>query len=305
MRRTIHVLAVLMLASGLISCQGEGPHATGLADPEYVAEIDAWSADREARLRSDTGWLTLVGLHWLSEGDQSFGSDPGNDIVFPEGTPPQAGVFRLADGEVSLKVEEGVDVRSGGEPVQELVLATDATAQATELEMGSLLFYTIARGDRLGIRVKDRESPKLASFEGIERFPVDEAWRLTARFERFDEPKVIRVPNVVGTVFDEQCEGAVVFDVEGVSYRIEAISEVSGELFLIFGDATNGDETYGGGRFLYTDAPAEDGTVVVDFNKTYIPPCAFTPFATCPLPPAQNNLPIPIEAGEKTYGAHG
>ncbi len=304
MTRTIRLGLIVLLSISPVACRKDVPAASTPTNPEYVADIDDWHEGRVDKLRSETGWLSVVGLHWLSEGEQSFGSDPESDIVFPEKTAPKIGTFRLAEGQVTIVVEPGVEVKAAGEPVGELQLATDETGEPTELELGSLLFYPIRRADRVGIRVKDRESASIADFEGIERYPVDAAWRRVAIFERYDEVKTIKVPNVLGVVNDEPCEGAVVFEVDGESYRIDAITGGDGELFLIFGDTTNGKETYGAGRFLYTDQPAADGKVVVDFNRAYNPPCAFTPFATCPLPPHQNELPMAVRAGEKSYGKH-
>ena len=152
------------------------------------------------------------------------------------------------------------------------------------------------------MRVKDKESPTLRAFHGIENFPADPKWRVEARFEPYDPPRPVRVPNILGTVDTESCPGALVFEIDGKSYRLDPVVE-RGEtdLFVIFGDRTNGHGTYGAGRFLYAAAPV-GGRTVLDFNKAYNPPCVFTPYATCPLPPAENKLPIPIEAGEKAYG---
>ncbi len=172
------------------------------------------------------------------------------------------------------------------------------------LAHGSLSFYLIKRGARLGVRVKDREASTLKEFKGVPTFAVNPLWRLVARFEPYDPPRKIDVPNILGSTEADESPGAVVFDVKGEKFRLEAVKEDdSGELFLIFGDKTNGTETYGGGRFLYT-LPPKDGTVVVDFNQAINPPCVFTPYATCPLPPAPNRLPIRIPAGEKAYGKH-
>jgi uncharacterized protein (DUF1684 family) len=194
-----------------------------------------------------------------------------------------------------------------GAPVGELDLATDAAGDPTLLELGPLLFHAIDRGGRIGIRLKDRESPLIAEFTGIERFAPDESWRVVARFERYDPPRTIQVPNIIGPDLPETCPGRLLFEHGGESYTLEPTGEPGDDLFVVFGDATNGKTTYGGGRFLYAEWPGGDGTTVLDFNRAYNPPCVFTPWATCPLPTKDNKLEIAIEAGEKSYesaGAH-
>ncbi len=183
-----------------------------------------------------------------------------------------------------------------------VTLASDADEDTTMLRRGSLLFYLIRRGDRLGVRVKDSQSEARRNFRGLDYFPIDPGWRIEARFEPYDPPKSISVPNVLGQDNAEKSPGAVVFEHGGKTYRLDPVLE-RGETdyFVIFGDRTNGNETYGAGRFLYVKPPV-DGRTVIDFNKAYNPPCVFTEYATCPLPPPQNKLPIRIEAGEKEYG---
>lgn len=270
----------------------------------HRAEIEAWRARRLAGLKRPDGWLSLVGLFWLEEGDNRFGSDPkGNRIVFPEGTAPKTlGSLVLSRGTVTLHADSGANLKSDGKPVSTTTLKTDADGEPTVLEHGRIRFYVIQRGARLGVRVKDTGSAALAAFHGIESYPIDYRWRFDARFDAYDPPRALPVPNILGTVDNEKSPGAVVFNVGGKEYRLDAVQEAgSDQLFLIFGDQTNGRETYGGGRFLYAAMPDKDGRVVVDFNKAYNPPCVFTPYATCPLPPPRNRLPIRIEAGEKTF----
>jgi len=272
----------------------------------HRAEIEAWRARRMASLRKEDGWLTLVGLFWLEQGENRFGSDKKNRIVFPEGSAPKAmGSFDLAGETVTLHARPDGNLTAGGKPVTTMVLKTDADEEPTLLTNGRLRFYVIKRGKKLGVRVKDSKSQALADFHGIDSYPVDLKWRFEARFDAYDPPKPVAVPNILGSVEQEKSPGAVVFEVAGKEYRIEAVKEAgSDDLFLIFGDQTNGFETYGGGRFLYTAPPDKDGKVVVDFNKAYNPPCVFTPYATCPLPPAANRLSLRVEAGEKRFGEH-
>jgi hypothetical protein len=286
--------------------QEEPPAAPSISPEEHAAEIEAFRAEREANLRKPNGWLSLVGLHWLEEGANPFGSGAKNKIVFPEKAPEEAGVFLLEGETVSVSAadDSGLQVDGAALPAGELVVVRNDNAEEgpTPLTLGSLSFYAIRRGDRFGIRVKDSESAVLRNFHGLDAFPTDFAWRIEGRFEPYDPPKVIPVPNVLGTVSEEPSPGALVFEVAGTEYRLDPTGVLSEPLFVIFGDATNGKETYGAGRFLYVDPPDEQGRVVLDFNRAYNPPCIFTPYATCPLPPKGNKLPIRVEAGEKTYG---
>jgi uncharacterized protein (DUF1684 family) len=198
----------------------------------------------------------------------------------------------------------GAGVSVDGKPVTSQALRSDADGDQTLLTLGSLSFYVIQRGDRVGVRVKDSQSEARKDFHGIESFPIDPKWRVEARLEPYDPPKSIPVPNVLGSVEPGECPGALVFQINGKTYRLDPILE-KGErdLFVIFADRTNGTQTYGAGRFLYASPPI-DGRTTLDFNKAYNPPCVFTLYATCPLPPPQNRLPIRVEAGEKAYGKH-
>jgi uncharacterized protein (DUF1684 family) len=293
-----------LLAGGLaiVAC---GP-AAARPPAEHRAEIEKWRARRLESLRKEDGWLSLVGLFWLEHGENRVGSDPSNRVVLPDGKAPRLLCWiDLAGERASVRVAPGGRVTHEGKPIHRLALSSDADGGPTVLRHGTLRFFLIRRGPRLGVRVKDSESEARRNFRGIESFPVDPAWRVAARFEPYDPPRPIAVPNVLGSPTSEISPGAVVFRAMGRTHRLDAVTETgSEELFLIFGDRTNGEETYGGGRFLYAPRPDASGRVVVDFNKAYNPPCVFTPYATCPLPPPQNKLPIRIEAGEKTYGEH-
>jgi len=270
----------------------------------YRADVEAWRAQRLARVRAEDGWLSVVGLFWLEEGDNSIGSAPGSRVLLPApAAPERLGSIQLAGGRATLRAVPGADLTANGEPVSgPLPLASDADEETTMLRRGSLLFYLIRRGDRLGVRVKDSQSEARRTFRGLDSFPIDPAWRIEARFEPYDPPKSISVPNVLGQDSDEKSPGAIVFEHAGRTYRLDPVLE-RGETdyFVIFGDRTNGTETYGAGRFLYVKPPV-GGKTVIDFNKAYNPPCVFTEYATCPLPPPQNKLPIRIEAGEREYG---
>lgn len=299
----------LLLAGGLLACsEPADENASPAESADAAASVREWRERRDASLRKPDGWLTLVGLHWLEEGDNAFGSAAENDVVIDGGRLGEyCGILARRGREVTLLPGAGVGLFIDGEPVSGATeLAADtADGGPTIVESGSVSFYVVERGDLIGVRVKDSASPVLASFEGMDYFPFDPAWRRVGRYELFDEPRVLETPNVLGTVTEEEILGQVTFEAGGERYRLLPSGKPEDGFFLVFGDATNGVETYGGGRFVYAEPVAEDGSVVVDFNKAYSPPCVFTPYATCPLPPAENKLSLRIEAGEKTFaGAH-
>jgi hypothetical protein len=314
MTRTIPAVALLLAACTLAGASARPASAAEPAKaPTWEEEVAAWKQARFERLRRPDGWLTLVGLGWLKAGDNSIGSDPKSAVALPAGkAPARLGTLRLVESggksTVTFVAEQGVAVTHRGAPVSTLELVSDADAKADEeptvLEHGSLSFFAIRRGDRLGIRVKDSEAATLKAFHGLDYYPLDRKWRIAARFEAAAQPKPIPIPNALG--FDEPIlsPGHVVFTLDGVEHRLLALDDTGdGRLFLVFGDKTNGKETYGGGRFLYTDPP-QGGRVELDFNRSYNPPCVFTPYATCPLPPRENRLPFRIEAGEKSFAGH-
>ena len=270
-----------------------------------MAEIEAWRTQREARLVADGGWLTVAGLFWLKEGENRFGSANDNDIVLPASAPEHAGVFDFHGGSVRARIEAGVTATVGAKPVTVVDMHPDTSGSPETLTMGPLSMHVIERGDRYGIRLKDNESPARKAFKGLQWFPVSDAYRVTARFVPYSPPRSIPIPNVLGQVNEMPSPGYVVLTLGGEELRLDPVLEEpdAEELFVIFRDGTTGKETYGAGRFLYTEKP-RDGRVVLDFNKAYSPPCAFTPYATCPLPPKQNRLSVRIEAGEKSDGAH-
>lgn len=279
-----------------------------LDDAAWRAEIAAWKADRDQKLRRSDGWLTLVGLAWLKEGTNSIGSDPASAVRLPAGRAPlQLGRIELAGTAARFVAAPGERVTVGGQPVENALLLDDhAEGGPTIVERPPLLFHLIRRDGRLAVRIKDRESANLSRFHGLEYFPLDPAWRLVGRFEALEPPGELEVPNALGFVEKYPAPGHVVFSLGGVEHRLVALDDTGdGRLFVVFGDRTNGKETYGGGRFLYVDPP-QDGRVVVDFNRAYSPPCVFTPYATCPLPPKGNKLPLRVAAGELVWsGAPG
>lgn len=311
----LSIFSLLLVAAAGLGCRGEGaaPESTpsvlspaaAVADspaPDWQEAVAAWKQARHERLERPDGWLTLVGLSWLKLGDHRVGSDAASAVLLPAGKAPETvGVLTVEAGKVTFQAAPGVVVTSAGKPIATQVLVTDHDGDPTILEHGPLSFFVIERAGRLAVRVRDREAETLKEFAGLDYYPLDPKWRLDARFEPAAEIREIPIPNAVG--YDEPIKspGHVVFAVDGKEFRLLALDDTGdGRLFLVFGDPTNGAETYGGGRFLYTDPPRA-GKVVVDFNRAYNPPCVFTPFATCPLPPKGNKLPFPIRAGEKKY----
>jgi uncharacterized protein (DUF1684 family) len=305
MIKKLHPTAFLLLVALLatVTLQAADTKASPSPSPEdYRKEIETFRKERNDGLKREDGWLTLVGLFWLKPGENKLGSDPGNAVILPEGKAPAlAGVMTRDGDKVRLTVQPGVALTAEGKEIPPgMEIQADATGKPRVLELGSLNFFVIKRGDRVGVRIKDKQSPLRASFQGLDNYPIRPEWRIVARFEPYKDKK-IPIANIVGLVEDNPSPGAVVFDWQGKTYRIDALEgSPEGGLFLLFGDKTNGKETYGAGRFLDTDPP-KDGKVVVDFNTAYNPPCAFTAFATCPLPPAQNKLAVAVEAGEKNF----
>ncbi len=264
----------------------------------YQKEIARWQEKRIERLKSKNGWLNLAGLFWLVEGVNAIGSDSSNSFVFPAKAPSHIGEYILENKQIRFIPKPGVEVLLDGETFEQTEIQTDKTRKPTLLETGSFAWFIIERGDQFGIRLRDYEHPAIADFHEIESFPADQAWKIEARFEEFEEPRELLIPTVIGTVEKNMCPGTLLFKVNGVQQEFYPV-EASKRLFVIFADETSGLETYGGGRFLYLQKPDKQGLVAIDFNKAFNPPCAFTNFATCPLPPRENFLTVRIEAGEK------
>ncbi|HXU36412.1 MAG TPA: DUF1684 domain-containing protein [Blastocatellia bacterium] len=301
------IIIILALFSSLISLGRPVPLPALAIDPSYLKEIEKWRNERLEEINGETGWNTLLGLFWLHEGKNRFGSDPSNDIVLPRIRAPKlAGSLHLDNGTVRLTTRLEVGITSEGSRVSDLVLRPDADGLPTPLKLGSLTMFVIKRGDRFGLRIKDKLHPARTNFKGLSYFPIDINWRVQGKLEAYAPPKIIPIVNVLAMVDNMTSPGALVFEVRGKEYRLDAVLEKSSkQLFVIFADQTSGKETYGAGRYLYLDPPDADGKVTIDFNKAYNPPCAFTKFATCPLPPRQNRLAIRIDAGEKRYAGSG
>lgn len=301
MKKIVFSLLTLSITFSFYSCNNKTIEQKGT--PEYIAEVEQWHQKRIARLKEETGWLNLVGLFWLKEGENRFGSANDNDIIFPSG-PEHIGLLFLKDSVVTIKVNPGQNVLGNGSSVSEMILKNDHSDSTTFLQAGSLKWNIIKRTKGFGIRLRDLSSRLVKEFKGIERFPVKEKWRIEAKFEIYDPPKKILIPDIVGTIDEENSPGAAVFEADGETFRMDALDAGGNRIWFIFADETSGEETYGAGRFLYTDKPDSNGIVILDFNKAYNPPCVFTKFATCPLPPKDNYLKLRITAGEKMWGEH-
>ncbi len=292
----------LALSLALHAAPGNMPTTAAPTAEALNASTREWHEQRIERLQAEDGWLTLVGLYWLEEGEQSAGSAPGNDLDFPEGTPAKLGTFTRQGKTARFQPAPGVAVTRNGQPFTGGALQSDEQGAPDVLKLGSVSFQLILRGDKLGVRVRDSHSPARKQLHGIPTYPVSSKWRIEARFEPAETPRTIQVPNVLGTVEAMKAPGTLVFTVDGKEHRLTPVEDGSDQLFIIFADETNRDATYGAGRFLSADMP-KDGRVVLDFNRAYNPPCAFTKFATCPLPPRGNRLPLRVEAGEKRHAA--
>ena len=274
------------------------------APMDHAAEIGAWHKGRIERLKSENGWLTLVGLDWLAEGENPIGSAEDSVVGFPkEMSPARAGVLILEGKQVRLKAVAGSPLTVNGQPARDQVLKSDAEGAPDLLKLGSRTFYVIRRGEKVGVRVKDPQSPVRTGFKGIETYPANAAYRVEGTWTAYPQPKEVMIPTVLGVAEPMKAWGTVTFTLKGKTFTLQPVDEGDGKLFFVFKDATSGHGTYPAGRFVYAEPP-KDGKVILDFNRSYNPPCAFTTFATCPLPPKSNVMDIAIEAGEKDYGHH-
>jgi uncharacterized protein (DUF1684 family) len=302
--RSPFLLAVPLLGA-LAGCE-LAPEPEPIAPEEHLAEVEAWRARRYETLRQPAGWLSLVGLFWISDSTATFGSASGNTYTYASpdpGFPARAGTFRVHGDSVTFIADNEARVTRGGEPVDTILLAPDTSSPV--LQAGSVRWTVIRRSGRAAVRAWDEQSPVRTVFAGIDAFPVDLRWRFPARFIVNDPPDTLEIPNILGGVNRTPSPASVRFEIEDEEYEL-ALWKDSDDLanfFTAFGDRTNGSLSYGGGRYLWINAPDEGGWTIVDFNRAYNPPCVFTDFATCPLPPRMNRIPIGIEAGEKTWGA--
>lgn len=266
--------------------------------------LEAARTERVQRLTAADGWLTLIGLHWLSPGANTVGAAADNALRLAAGPAHLGRVTLGSDGRVTVQLADEVVATIDGQAVRTGELRY-GTAKPTLVVAGTVSFFVIQRGDKIGLRVKDSAAVRRREFAGLDYFPTDPSWRIEAQWVAFPEPRQVPITNMLGQTAPAPVPGKAVFTREGRTYELLPIDEGPGEpLFFVLSDATSGEETYEAARFLYAERP-RDGRIVLDFNRAENPPCAFTPFATCPLPPPENRLPVRVAAGEKNYrGAH-
>ncbi len=290
LRNIILLSAVLLLLSSV-------NRGKDMSQSDYTRHIAEWDSVRLHNLKSPTGWANLAGLFWLREGANTIGSARRNNIVFPRG-PERIGTMTLEGGRVSFSPAAGIGIRADGSHIPGNIVIFGEGRDAELMTVDSLGFFIIQRGERVGIRLRDYIHPRLDSLQVIERFDADQDWIIRAEFIEAEKDMTINVPDVLGEISRESVPGILEFEMEGETVRLYPTGSRE-RLFVIFADDTNGAETYGGGRFLSAEGPDEEGFVYLDFNKAYNPPCAFSPYATCPLPPGENYLTFGIYAGEK------
>lgn len=303
MRTFILLLTALLLAA----CQ-QGPSPEQLAREKaekmkHHTEIMQWRTERIERLTKPDGWLSLVGMHWLPDsGVTRVGSGEANGTRLAVG-PDKLGLITVEEGnQVWLQPENGVALTIDGKPStarSKLVTDAQGTATVVGFNEGKASFIVINRGGKLALRVRDAEAATRVKFTGIDYFPVDKVYRYTATFTPHDAGRTIDIVNILGIVEPMMNPGTVTFTAGEKTFTLEAIDEGDHRLFLVFADRTSGKESYAAARFLYAEYPGDDGKTVVDFNKAYNPPCAFTPFSTCPMPPPENRMDMAVTAGEK------
>lgn len=309
--KTSLLAACLCFSAVFWGCQAPAPvESTEPAqqdtdEPElpFPESVEKWRADREEGLLADTGWLTVDGLFWLQEGENRFGGAEDNDIVLPESeTPDHAGVFTYADGKVSVRLAEGIEASFHDES-----LTTDETAleigEDHAITLGVLKFWVHFSGDRKCIRLRNPNSELRKNFKGLDWYPIDESYRVSARLVPYEEARTVKVPNVFGDLETYTSPGELSFTLNDEEHSLQAFETRRG-FFLVISDATSGKTTYPSARFLGAATAGDDGVVELDFNKAYNPPCALNPHTTCPLPPPENRMTVALEAGEKYSGHH-
>jgi len=297
MRSYYSLILLISVSLFLSACNSSTPLITDEA--AYMEDIKEWQEQRLERLKSKNGWLSLAGLFWLEEGENSFGSDPENDIVFPEKADAFCGTLVLNSGSVTLSVAEGVEIQHGDSLLTEMKLADDHSENTSHLQQGDLAWYIVKRGERYGIRLRDHKHPRIDELDHIPSYPIQTDYLVEATLEPFDSPKTMTVATPLeGFTESYKCPGILKFRIKGKELNLHPFASGNG-YFLVIADETSGLDTYGGGRFMYA-TPNSTGRIILDFNKAYNPPCAFSPFATCPMPPRENFMPAAIEAGEKS-----
>lgn len=292
-RRFLRCVCLAFLASAF---------AASADNTAYRQSVEKWRNDYQGALTSDSGWLTVSGLFWLHEGDNRFGSDPSNSIVLPPSAPAHAGNFEFHAGKTIAHINPGVIVLLNGKPAQTAELRADA--REDRLVLGDLTLFVHASGERLAIRLKDKNSKLRRDFTGLNWFPIDESYRVDAQYTPYSQPKQLDSQNVLGDSIKMNVVGYLCFSLHGQNLRLDVELTKGGGFFIVFRDLTSGKQTYPASRFIDTDAPKDTSAgkiAELDFNKAYNPPCAYNPYTTCPLPLPGNRLQLAIPAGEKLY----
>ncbi|MCW1977894.1 hypothetical protein FHY33_002076 [Xanthomonas arboricola] len=297
----------MLVAVGVLGCGREAPPAPApvALDKTFLADNAAWREARLTELRSPDGWTSLVGLHWLSLKAHYIGRSADSGIRLAVG-PPKMGMVSSERDAVWFVPERGAALTVGGKPLTgKIRFQSDVDPQPTLIgfDDGKGVLSLIHRGDRYALRVKHADAPSRTGFAGLEYWPIDPSWRIQARYVPNNVGKTIPIVDIVGISSEQPNAGAIEFERDGKTYRLEAIGEPGRPMFVVFADRTSGHGSYSAGRFLDLEAPDASGHVVVDFNRAINPPCAFTPFATCPLPPPENRIDLAVSAGEKAYKA--
>ena len=305
-RRLTSLLFLLLMVSVLSNAADNASSAAA-----WKTELLAWRTQQAKDLQAPNGWLTLIGLEWLKPGDNSFGSAKGNALVVSAPSAPHLGVVRLSGDTLQLLPPTGGYPKgllvNGAAPANPQSLAADSSGHPSKITMASVTITVIQRGDRYALRIKDSKAPARLQFHGLKWYPPNETYRVQAKWVPYNPPHHVPIPTILGTEVISDIPGTAEFALDGKTYHLEPILESPDdkELFFILRDTTSTSETYGAGRFLYTELPdhglTQPGELWLDFNRAENPPCAYTPFATCPLPPPQNRLPVPIPAGQQRY----
>lgn len=271
----------------------------GTEEAAYASEIARWRQKMDDGLRSDDGWLTLIGLSWLHEGVNTIGTNSNSDILLPsDSVPAFLGTIEFKDGQAVFHAAADVAITVDGLQTRTALLRDDSAKDGPSLvRCGSVTFFVIKRDGLYGIRARDTNNPAREAFTGRKWFPIDTQYRLAGKFIPRESPRILQIVTSTGHLNAMTNPGRVEFVLHGQTLNLEAFASNENEIWFVFKDATSGRSTYGAGRFLYAPL-GTDGTVILDFNKSYHPPCSFTPYATCPRPPKENILPVEVAAGE-------
>jgi len=296
------LLITLALSNGFIisSLMADEQVIVAVQTENHQQAIEAWRASRNERLKQTDGWLTLVGLEWLKDGESRIGSAADNDIQL-SGGPAYWGSVVLQNDSLQFKNLDPENVKINGEALADAVLIPDTEGEATVISGGTLNINVIFR-ESYALRIKDSTAKALQNFKGVDNYPINESWLIDGRFVRAEEGSVIEITNVLGQVSESPVFGTFEFDMDGKTYSLLGLGDEDSEsLWFIFADRTTGHGTYGAGRYLYSDGMPQNGRLTVDFNKAYNPPCAFNPYSTCPIPPQRNRMDLSVQAGEKNF----